>query len=524
MQDRVKEIKHFVECHCSNTNNESDARIVINISNGDQYAAPSSLQSIVDSLIGSDFRLFIVDPDTSSWAETKSPRIMKAPTQIFCTNTHRTITACFLLHSSRLSSGGGAVRSHLSNVEELVRRGGFVHTLVASKNLIEADLADALISAGSSFSYVGDLPWWYGTDTIINAYSPAVTEEIKGIDPDIVISQVGVLPQAALSSAVAGKPHVWYIREFGDLDYGWSLPAEPHMLGRIFSELSSICIANSSAIREYFFEESISNVVTVNPWFVTPQQTSIRSADTAASSKTFTFGVVGFIHAGKGQRDVVSAIAEARNLGYSFRVLFFGDCLESEFMYLKSLMHALGIETQIQWMGSDKDVSRIYASIDAVVVSSRNEAYGRVPMEAASFSVPIIYTMAGGLLDFMEHYVNGLGYYPGDIETLAKNMIQIYQSDDLRAALTERAKDLICPNALEKKKNQFISALNRSRTEYFPTPAQVLVKIICNSPANLSVTALPAPYQAPRTFYLRCRILIKNLFYRFKQKIRLFWR
>jgi len=42
---------------------------------------------------------------------------------------------------------------------------------------------------------------------------------IRLLDPDVIWSQTMVIPWGAVAAAILGKPHVWYVTEFGERDH-----------------------------------------------------------------------------------------------------------------------------------------------------------------------------------------------------------------------------------------------------------------------------------------------------------------
>lgn len=56
---------------------------------------------------------------------------------------------------------------------------------------------------------------------------------------------------------------------------------------------------------------------------------------------------------------------------------------------------------------------------DALLVCSRNEAFGRVVVDGMKLGRPVIYRASGGIPEMMRDGVTGLSYTPGSVEELA---------------------------------------------------------------------------------------------------------
>jgi glycosyltransferase involved in cell wall biosynthesis len=85
------------------------------------------------------------------------------------------------------------------------------------------------------------------------------------------------------------------------------------------------------------------------------------------------------------------------------------------------------------------DLVRAFASADALVFPSTNETFGLVALEAMACGLPVIASLAGGLVDILQDGVNALVYDPGDPASLAARIRQLQGSPELRARLSAGA-------------------------------------------------------------------------------------
>lgn len=103
---------------------------------------------------------------------------------------------------------------------------------------------------------------------------------------------------------------------------------------------------------------------------------------------------VGRLSPEKGQRLLLEAFAAVARERPDLRLLIAGTGpLEAD---LRALARALGVETQVEFLGYVDDMPALYARTDLVVQTSFTEGLPNVILEAAFLKVPILATRVGG--------------------------------------------------------------------------------------------------------------------------------
>jgi len=108
---------------------------------------------------------------------------------------------------------------------------------------------------------------------------------------------------------------------------------------------------------------------------------------------------------------------------------------------LQALIHELGAEQQIVFVGSQTRLPEIYALSDVLVSSSKKpESFGLTLIEAMAMNTPVIATRQGGVLDIIEEDENGKLFTPGHAEELMQQLIAMYRSppQELRTAIIKK--------------------------------------------------------------------------------------
>ena len=344
-------------------------------------------------------------------------------------------TVVAVLHSG---AAGGAERAHVDWTRRFQSRGHLVHSLIP--RWAGSELLDLLTAAGVSASGHG-MSWWVplGESEPWQAAATGLEEvvaRVAGLNPDFLVTETSVIPGGALAARVLGIPHVWSVHETLDTGYGFYPPVPVADLGQAILNLSDEVIANSRSVAKKFFGERpvpiaapiSSDSISETPYVPAPLRDPLR------------LGVFGTITWSKGQQDAVRAVGLLRSRGMRCRLEIFGNGTESEVADLHDLISDLGLADSVELIGAVANPLEHMATQDIVLVPSWDEAFGRVPVEAASMGVPVIYANAGGMAEYMVDGVTGLAAAPQSPESLAAAIEHIAESSELREALARTAR------------------------------------------------------------------------------------
>jgi glycosyltransferase involved in cell wall biosynthesis len=114
-----------------------------------------------------------------------------------------------------------------------------------------------------------------------------------------------------------------------------------------------------------------------------------------------------------------AAAAVARELPTA-RFLVIGDGERRR--ELEALAVRLGLGPQVRFLGWRADLPRIYADLDVVVLTSRNEGSPVSLIEAMAAARPVVATRVGGVPDLVDDGVTGLLVPSGDTRALAAGL------------------------------------------------------------------------------------------------------
>ena len=101
----------------------------------------------------------------------------------------------------------------------------------------------------------------------------------------------------------------------------------------------------------------------------------------------------------------------------------------------------------VNWLGALPDVvDAIHRSHIVCLPTSYGEGIPRILIEAAACGRPVITTDVPGCNEFVQHEIDGLLVQAGDLEELAKAIIQLAEHSDLRATLGAAGREKVIHN------------------------------------------------------------------------------
>jgi glycosyltransferase involved in cell wall biosynthesis len=164
-----------------------------------------------------------------------------------------------------------------------------------------------------------------------------------------------------------------------------------------------------------------------------------------------TLGVVGQITPWKGQDEAVRVVALLAPRRPELRLLIVG---EAKFVsagtrydnraYVRQIErtiaeHELG--GRVELLGERDDVPRIMRALDALLVPSWEEPFGRVVVEAMALGVPVLATSVGGPAELIRDGVDGLLLPPRDPPAWAEAVERICADESMRRALGQAGRE-----------------------------------------------------------------------------------
>ncbi len=131
----------------------------------------------------------------------------------------------------------------------------------------------------------------------------------------------------------------------------------------------------------------------------------------------------------KGQHVLVSAIQHLAKEGLDISATIIGHVMDKGYDdKLKTSIKRDKLSSHIQFTGFVDNPIELMACFDVVVLTTYQETFGLVLVEAMRAGVAVIGTNAGGVPDIIEHDKTGLLTEPGSAESLALAIKQLYEN------------------------------------------------------------------------------------------------
>jgi glycosyltransferase involved in cell wall biosynthesis len=158
-------------------------------------------------------------------------------------------------------------------------------------------------------------------------YLPNIIGQLRRWNIDLVYTNSSVISVGFIASKIIGKPHIWHLREFGDLDYNLSFDWGEKISYRLI-ESSNAIVSVSYSIEDHFLGKSSSaskNCYAVYNGIAFKTEIEKRQSQehlAPLGNKKFIFALVGLLHPCKGQRDAIKALSivcrQWRNIRFTF--------------------------------------------------------------------------------------------------------------------------------------------------------------------------------------------------------------
>jgi len=345
----------------------------------------------------------------------------------------------------------GSSRSLMSLIEGLLGLG--ITPFVV--NPAKSAFTEALEDHGVQF-VVLPIPWWVAEKSFtlkeklkhareIRSSVERIKALIQEWHIDLVYTNTSVIPVGFLAARYTHLPHIWHIREYFYLYFGWKY-IFPAWLSKFIFSRSDAIICHARGVQQYYFPSSPANVHHVYNGVATiPEMEKRLQARLSKPEKhTFTFAMLSNINPKKGQEQAIQALARLREDASDARLFIVGNGKPDYVNYLQQLVTDLDLTDCVTFTGLADDPFPYFFSADCTLICSEFEALSRVGLEAMSAALPVIGKNSGGNPEIIEHGTTGFLYDSfEELVTYMKRMVQKpEEARQMGLAGWQRARDL----------------------------------------------------------------------------------
>lgn len=261
-----------------------------------------------------------------------------------------------------------------------------------------------------------------------------ILSKIENEKFDIIYTNTSTVEFGAIIARKLGIPHIWHMREFGKEDFNFIPLVNKEYMKEKLNEANSIIVISEALKKKYsqFVNEEKIKVV-YNGFNISKLTVEPRQHDL---SNEINILIAGQVCEAKGQNQAIEATNKLREKGLNIKLYIAGDIDKS---YINKGLHKCNDTSYIEQLGMVKDMKKLRDKMDIELVCSKNEAFGRVTLEAMLHSIPVIGSNAGGTLELIDNEKTGLLYNYGDVNDLANKIEKLINDKELYESITRNA-------------------------------------------------------------------------------------
>jgi glycosyltransferase involved in cell wall biosynthesis len=298
---------------------------------------------------------------------------------------------------------------------------------------------------------------------------------IEEIKPDLVATNSIVSPWAAIAAHNKGIPHVWFVREYGDLDHGRIFEIGRDKTFEDVGNLSALVVTNSETlaiyVRQYIEGNKVESLY--NPFNV--KEIEEKAAQKVHSpfkhNDSLKLVLTGNIARSKGQLEAIQAVGLLKSMGSTVELCLIGKSGDQEFSKeLESEVAKSELKNYVHFSGYQENPLALVSHADVGIMPSRMEAFGRVTFEYLVAGKPIVGANSGATPEMVKDNINGYLYTPGNAESLA-NAVKHYVDNKQLINKHGQASKQIAKGMMAGKHNidelykKMVEATNAARSE-----------------------------------------------------------
>jgi glycosyltransferase involved in cell wall biosynthesis len=162
----------------------------------------------------------------------------------------------------------------------------------------------------------------------------------------------------------------------------------------------------------------------------------------------FVLGLVGRLEEQKGQRFLLAALPELYREIPNLSVLLVGEGRECE--ALRHLAQELGVSRLVRFLGTRRDLPRLFRAMDVFVQPSLWEGLPLTLLMAMGAGLPVVGTQVSGITEVIVDGNNGRLVAPGDNAALAGAILELYRRPELRSRMAAAGRQTIVTRYSQK--------------------------------------------------------------------------
>lgn len=309
----------------------------------------------------------------------------------------------------------GANRSLLSLMDYFKKQGSEVCMLLNKKGDLNTELERKRIN----YIIAPYLPsilyykhferiWLYFAKIISDAVTiivfPYILFRVWRYKPDLIYSNSCADNLGILIAKFLGKKHVTHVRDFMDLDHGLKFVFGNRAKRKYINMSDAVIYVSYSVAKHTQLSESLpaNHKVIYN---------GVKNVERQYQEKKLPqqidLGIVGILDESKGQHIAISYFKSILKDYPESRLHIWGNKEGPYKQKLYQLISELDIQEKVVFHGFERNTDVIYENMDALLMFSKMEGFGRVTIEAMQRGIPVIGFNSGGTSELVKNGYNG---------------------------------------------------------------------------------------------------------------------
>ncbi|GAC1318657.1 MAG: glycosyltransferase family 4 protein [Chloroflexota bacterium] len=339
--------------------------------------------------------------------------------------------------------------------------GPAIHAILLTRALNDGAPFHSTLVAGTTTAHEGDMLDLARDNAVAPILLPALGREISPIDditalarmvalirqikPDIVhthMAKAGTIGR--LAARVCGVPLIVHTYH-GHVFHGYFSPAKTHvflMIERALGLATQHIITVGDGQRDEIARYGVAPREKLIPIRLGLELGMFLDAERhrgelrgqlGIESDTPLVGIVARLVPVKAHDVFFTAVRDVRDRIPRARFVVIGDGERRQ--ELEALVAHMGLADAVQFLGWRRDLPRVYADLDVVALSSRNEGSPVALIEALASARPVVSTAVGGVPEVVVHGETGLTVPRNDAGALADAIVRLLTDRDLAQKL-----------------------------------------------------------------------------------------
>ena len=229
--------------------------------------------------------------------------------------------------------------------------------------------------------------------------------------PDLIHTNVGPIVSGHFVAKKNKIPHIWHIREYGDLDFNMKFFPSKSFYKRIIASDYPIAITKSLLNYHHLLDNPKATVIyngvcNKDSFSYTPEKRNYFLCASRVSPE-------------KKIDEVIKAFADFKKKHSNFKLIILGEAVPDYKIELALLAESLECSDSVSFEGFQHNVMDYMRKATALVVASPAEGFGRMTAEAICAGSIVIGKKAGGTQEILQHTA---GFLYSDSNDLLKCM------------------------------------------------------------------------------------------------------